>query len=192
MSNQGGYEPGWYPNPEGGPGLRWYDGNQWTDDYHFDQPGPVEQYRGDGWGTGYSGSGVHGYPGGGVPPELSPFGYFKSALTTKYADFSGRARRAEYWWFVCFSSAILFALVVVPLVMVSVYESAAVLLIGAGIWWLATLLPAIAVGVRRLHDTGKSGAWLLVGLVPLGGVVLFILMLVDGDRNPNQYGWPVK
>ena len=81
----------------------------------------------------------------------------------KYADFDGRASRPEYWWF---------------LLAVSLGSAAAdsIGLRVAGLFWAVTILPLLAVGARRLHDTNRSGWWQLLGLAPFGVFVLFILM----------------
>ncbi|MEU2390183.1 DUF805 domain-containing protein [Streptomyces sp. NPDC007369] len=100
----------------------------------------------------------------------------------KYTVFSGRARRQEYWMFTLFN--------VLALIIVAVVDSA----IGTypllyAIYALAVFLPSLAVGVRRLHDLGKSGWWLLISLVPLvGGIWLLVLMVTAGQPQPNQYG----
>ncbi len=95
----------------------------------------------------------------------------------KYADFSGRARRKEYWFFVLFNIIISVVLTVCDVFM-GTYSAAA-----------SILIPGIAVSVRRLHDTGRSGWWLLIVLVPLiGWIVLLIFMLIDGQPGQNAYG----
>lgn len=93
---------------------------------------------------------------------------------TKYADFRGRADRAEYWWFFLF-------IVVVGLVLSSISNT-----LGA-LFSLATLLPSIAAATRRLHDTGRSGWWQLICLVPvLGLVVLIVLLALPGTSSGTQ------
>lgn len=98
-------------------------------------------------------------------------------VLSKYADFSGRARRSEYWyWFL----AVLAVNVVLVVLSVDILR----LLFG-----LAVLIPGIAVAVRRLHDTGRSGWWILIALIPLVGAILLIVWLAtDSDPAPNQYG----
>lgn len=100
----------------------------------------------------------------------------------KYAVFSGRARRKEYWLFMLFNIIIAIVLGIVeglsggPGVLPSVY-------------YLAVLIPAIAVGVRRLHDTNRSGWWLLLGLIPIvGAIVLLVFFVQDSQADDNQYG----
>lgn len=117
------------------------------------------------------------------------FGQAVSTVFSKYATFSGRARRSEYWWWYLF--------VMIVFIVAGVIDRAAGLTYGdttygggwiASIAGLALLLPNLAVGVRRLHDTGRSGWWLLVGLVPIIGiVVLFYFFVIDSEYD-NAYG----
>jgi uncharacterized membrane protein YhaH (DUF805 family) len=107
----------------------------------------------------------------------------RSALS-KYATFSGRARRSEYWWFVLFN---LIVSVVARLVDAAAFgTSTAYLTI---IVALALLLPGLAVAVRRLHDIGKSGWWILLALVPIvGAIVLIVWAAKEGEAADNAYG----
>ncbi|MFF0018907.1 DUF805 domain-containing protein [Streptomyces sp. NPDC005374] len=101
-------------------------------------------------------------------------------LTAKYATFSGRARRAEYWWYSV------------------LYMGATVVIVGAGLAIEAPLLsilllpfivPMLAVSVRRLHDTGKSGRRMLIALIPVVGPIIYLVgMTVDSTPSANQYG----
>jgi uncharacterized membrane protein YhaH (DUF805 family) len=101
----------------------------------------------------------------------------------EYATFSGRARRREYWMFVLVNIIVAVALSLIDGVL---FDGAMLL---SGLYWLAILVPSLAVGVRRLHDTGRSGWWLLISLVPVvGGLVLFVFTVLDGDPGPNAYG----
>ncbi len=90
---------------------------------------------------------------------------------TKYAEFAGRATRSEFWWFFLFT-----LLVSVGLDMVSHTLS--------GLFSLATLLPSLAVGARRLHDTNRSGWWLLLWLVPFIGWIVLIIFYVQESASP--------
>ena len=106
----------------------------------------------------------------------------------KYAVFSGRARRKEYWFFVLFNIIISIVLAVIDGVTGSFSPEAGMGLLG-GIYTLAVLIPGIAVSVRRLHDTERSGWWLLITLVPLiGAIVLLVFMVQDSKPGQNQYG----
>ena len=106
----------------------------------------------------------------------------------KSAVFSGRARRKEYWFFVLFNIIISIVLAVIDGVTGSFSPEAGMGLLG-GIYTLAVLIPGIAVSVRRLHDTERSGWWLLIALVPLiGAIVLLVFMVQDSKPGQNQYG----
>lgn len=98
-----------------------------------------------------------------------------------YVGFEGRARRKEYWNFALFNFLISLALAVVD----AMLETG----ILTGLYGLAVLLPGLAVSVRRLHDTNRSGWWLLIGLIPVvGAIALLVFALLDSDPDPNRYG----
>ncbi|SDK28349.1 Uncharacterized membrane protein YhaH, DUF805 family [Ferrimonas sediminum] len=106
----------------------------------------------------------------------------------KYAVFRGRARRREYWFFVLFNILIALTLALVDSSMGTFDPEAGTGLLGA-LYSLAVLIPSLAVAVRRLHDTGRSGWWLLLLLIPLVGViVLLVFMALSGQREANEYG----
>ena len=101
-----------------------------------------------------------------------------------YAGFDGRARRKEYWMFALFN-----AIITVVLEVLYAATSSNILMILLFVYILAVFVPGLAVGVRRLHDLNKSGAWLLIAFVPfIGGIWLFVLTCLAGTRGPNQYG----
>jgi uncharacterized membrane protein YhaH (DUF805 family) len=109
----------------------------------------------------------------------------------QYADFSGRARRKEYWLFSVVNLLIITILYVVGLGMIasSAYEFGTVLMGVLGLFFIASIIPSIAVEVRRLHDVGKSGWWYWIALVPIvGGIWLLVLLLTDSERGDNEYG----
>ena len=106
----------------------------------------------------------------------------------KYAVFGGRARRREYWYFALFNLLISIVLAVIDGVTGTLSAEAGIGLLGA-FYALAVLIPGIAVSVRRLHDTNRSGWWLLIVLVPLiGAIVLLVFMVQDSQPGENQYG----
>lgn len=106
----------------------------------------------------------------------------------KYAVFGGRARRKEYWYFVLFNMLISIALTLIDGVTGSFSSEAGIGLL-SGIYGLAVLIPSIAVGVRRLHDTNRSGWWLLISLIPLiGAIVLIVFLASDSKPEENKYG----
>ncbi|MBS3902946.1 MAG: DUF805 domain-containing protein [Anaplasmataceae bacterium] len=101
----------------------------------------------------------------------------------KYAVFDGRAGREEFWTFTLINLAINVVLNVLSGVIGIIFS-----MIGM-IFGLAVLIPGLAVGVRRLHDIGKSGWWILIGFIPvLGWIVLLIFALMKGESGSNQYG----
>ena len=103
----------------------------------------------------------------------------------KYAVFEGRARRREYWFFVLFAVLIHIVLNIVDR-MLGMYSAENGIGILGGIFGLAILIPSLAVGARRLHDTGRSGWWLLIGLVPLiGFIVLIVFFVLDSQPGTN-------
>jgi uncharacterized membrane protein YhaH (DUF805 family) len=106
----------------------------------------------------------------------------------KYAVFSGRARRKEYWYFFLFNIIINIVLTVLDVVIGIFSAELGMGLLGM-LYTLAVLIPSIAVSVRRLHDTDRSGWWLLIFLIPLiGAIVLLIFMVKDGNPGENRYG----
>ncbi len=112
--------------------------------------------------------------------------YFIQALK-KYVDFSGRARRKEYWMFILFYMLFMIAAMVIDGILIAITGMAISLL--TSLFSLAMLLPTIAVAVRRMHDLGKSGAMILITLIPLiGGIWFLVLAATEGQAGENQYG----
>ncbi len=104
------------------------------------------------------------------------------AVVKKYAVFNGRARRKEYWMFVLFYILIAIGLAIVE----SLVGSPGILGL---ILSLGLLVPSLAVSIRRLHDTERSGWWILIGFVPLVGfIVLLVFMCLEGTSGPNRFG----
>ena len=111
---------------------------------------------------------------------------WRTVVLDNYANFSGRARRAEYWWFVLANLTVYIVLSILADILARVADIFSVLPI---VYYLAVLVPSIAVGVRRLHDIGKPGVWLLLAFIPLiGGIILFVWFARDSDRDMNTYG----
>ena len=102
------------------------------------------------------------------------FGESISICFKKYATFEGRASRSEYWWFFLFT----------------VLGSAAAGIIGqafSGLFSLAVLLPSLAVGARRLHDTDRSGWFLLLWFIPLIGWIVLVIFAIQEGKEPNRF-----
>ncbi|MEJ3659119.1 DUF805 domain-containing protein [Actinomycetes bacterium KLBMP 9759] len=104
-----------------------------------------------------------------------------------YAYFTGRARRQEYWMFYLFFLIFAFVAVAIDLVINYVANGGWPPIL-ISIYSLATLIPHLAVTVRRLHDTDRSGWWYLISFIPLGGIVLLVFLVMEGTRGGNQYG----
>jgi uncharacterized membrane protein YhaH (DUF805 family) len=109
---------------------------------------------------------------------------WKHVVFERYAVFEGRADRAEYWWFFL-ANFIIFA------ILGTLAQVSTVFLVIDTAAGLAVFIPSLAVAMRRLHDTGRSGWWLLIGLIPIAGfIIVLVLLALEGDRGPNQYGAP--
>ena len=98
----------------------------------------------------------------------------------KCTQFTGRASRSEYWLF--------FLMNIVVSIIAGVIDGITGIPILGLLYMLAALLPGLAVTIRRLHDTDRSGWWLLIGLIPLVGLVLLVFMIMEGTKGPNKFG----
>ncbi|MGO4549172.1 DUF805 domain-containing protein [Paenibacillus sp. 2TAB23] len=108
--------------------------------------------------------------------------HWYTEVMKNYVGFTGRARRLEYWMFFLVNALISIALVIVE----SIVGMPGVI---SGLYSLAVLLPSLAVVVRRLHDIGRSGLWIFIGVVPvIGAIVLLVFSFMEGDSNTNKYG----
>ncbi|WP_232666901.1 DUF805 domain-containing protein [Pseudonocardia sp. TRM90224] len=108
----------------------------------------------------------------------------------QYADFTGRARRTEYWMYTLFT---IIATIIAFVLDGLIFGFGQGPLAGYGfiyaLYALATIIPSLAVTARRLHDTDRSGWWILIGLVPIvGGIILLVFTVLEGTRGQNQYG----
>ncbi len=108
----------------------------------------------------------------------------------RYAQFSGRSRRKEYWMFTLINIIISLAIYLPSCMVVTRYFVVSMILVVLSfIYGIAVLVPGLAVAVRRLHDIGKSGWMLLVGLIPIvGGIILLVWAASDSQPGDNQYG----
>ena len=118
--------------------------------------------------------------------------WYLKVMRDNYANFSGRARRKEYWMFVLIQAVIMILLMVLDNFMGLAFEIEGISL-GYGylyvIGMLAHFIPALAVLVRRLHDVGKSGWFYFIGLIPLVGPIwLLVLFCTDGNQGENKWG----
>jgi uncharacterized membrane protein YhaH (DUF805 family) len=155
---------------------------------------------------------------GAIEPDIGLWGYFVRAYTAKFAKFSGRARRKEYWGVVLFDVIIYVVLYGIigagfaqvgdysalsnPTALVQAMGSSPLILIGGGlliIWGLISILPGLGLMARRLHDIGQSGWWLLaiviVGVIPylgfISAIAVLVIALIKGQPGENKFGPPV-
>ena len=106
----------------------------------------------------------------------------------KYAVFSGRARRKEYWFFCLFNIIISIALSIIDIFVLGADPVEGIGILST-IYTLGIVIPSLAVSVRRLHDTDRTGWWLLIAIIPLiGFIVLLVFMLLDSTPGENKYG----
>jgi uncharacterized membrane protein YhaH (DUF805 family) len=103
----------------------------------------------------------------------------------KYAVFEGRAHRTEFWMFVLVNFAISIALNIVDYAIGTDGEYIGLL---SGVYAIAVLIPSLAVGARRLHDTGRTAWWLLLELTIVGIIVLIVFWAMEGEKGPNEHG----
>lgn len=115
---------------------------------------------------------------------MSGFDYFKKVYAN-YVNFYGRARRKEYWYFMLFYNIFIILLTILD-VLVFGMEGIAPF---NNLFLLASILPSLAVGARRLHDIDKSGWWQLIALIPIiGAIVLIVFFVTDGNSGSNRFG----
>lgn len=120
---------------------------------------------------------------------MTTFGQAVKSCFNQYCGFKGRASRAEFWWFALFTAIVGLVLGFVDGLLFTSTENAFFALLGfSGLFWLGVFLPALAVTARRLHDTDKSGWWMLLYLTIIGGIVVFIFTLLRGNEGSNKYG----
>ena len=107
----------------------------------------------------------------------------KNALTVNYCNFLGRASRSDYWWFCLFSFVASWVLTIL-----FCWSDTAEYIV-SGLFSLAILLPSLGLSVRRLHDTGRSGWWIFINLIPVIGTLIYLYFTVQPSQPvPNQWG----
>lgn len=121
------------------------------------------------------------------------FGQAIGSFWKNYTNFKGRARRSEYWFIQLFLVITNLAAAVIDFWLLEGDVERFIANGGGGIvgliWILATIVPALAVLVRRLHDTGRTGWWALIGFVPfVGAIVLLVFTVLDSDADENAWG----
>ncbi len=196
---------GWYADPAGTGQLRYWDGAAWTD--HLSAvPAAAPLY---GSAPAYAAAGYGGYV---QQPRNVGFGDAVRLAFRNWKDFESRSTRSEFWWFYLFQMLVGFGVYLVFFVVFALIAAvaggtssgstgsassagsavAAVLGILLGIAVLACagvfFVVSLALTVRRMHDTDRSGWWYLIGLVPFGGIVLIVFLATESSPGPNQYG----
>lgn len=123
--------------------------------------------------------------------DFGVFDWWKKVVKNNYANFEGRARRSEYWYFVLANIVILVPIMAIGAFFIAITEMEEFLPVLAGVaifYNLLIFIPTIAVSVRRLHDTGKSGWFYLLNFIPLGSIILLIFYIQDSDLGTNKWG----
>lgn len=180
--------PVWGPDPWRRYEFRWWDGTGWTEHVRNGTNTAIDPPP----ASTYADAGLQGVApayerawSGAVPAHLSFFGAV-SRCFRNYVNFKDRAAPSEYWWFFLFYVLVVFGLALLEAVLFRSYTAVPALLA-----ILAMFLPILAVTVRRLHDTGKSGWMILVGYIPIVGSILMIVWTVTPSYpRPNRWGPP--
>lgn len=125
--------------------------------------------------------------------DYKPMDWFKKVVFENYANFEGRARRAEYWWFTLLN----FGFVLITIFLDAIIMAMdAPFIVFMPVYLLATALPHLAVCVRRLHDINHSGWFLLASAIPFVNIIASVMLVIwfatEGDDDENDYGYPTK
>jgi uncharacterized membrane protein YhaH (DUF805 family) len=183
---QGGYQQGQYGQPQ------------------YQQPQPqYQQQAPPGYGQppqagpyGAMPQGPYMQPGYGMPagPEGylrgGPVGFgeaFKLAFQNKFI-YEGRASRSAYWWYALYMFLITVGVEIVLAIIGAATKAAAIVIVLYLVYAIAALIVSLPLAVRRMHDTDRSGWWLLLSFVPFGGLVVFVFSVLEGTRGPNRFG----
>lgn len=127
------------------------------------------------------------------------FGEAVKRAFSQYCCFSGRASRSEYWWFYLFNILIVAALQIMQIIVVGgaaaggsyggAMAGVGIFVVLQWIWCIVALLPGLGLFVRRLHDIGKGGGWIFIGLIPIvGAIVLLVFACQESEMQPNRFG----
>lgn len=115
--------------------------------------------------------------------------WWKKVVFENYANFEGRARRKEYWYFQLINILIILPIVIFGVFSLESSDELPFVFYLLGILFLGIIIPSIAVTVRRLHDIGKSGWFYLISFIPsVGGLIMLYFTVLDSDSGSNQYG----
>lgn len=116
--------------------------------------------------------------------------YYVDTIKNRFADFEGRASRSEYWYFALFNFVAFFGVGMIAGILGTISPKLSMIVMGIlSLFMIALLIPSLALTVRRLHDTGKSGWMLLLGLIPLvGPIILLVFYVTESTPGLNEYG----
>jgi len=117
--------------------------------------------------------------------------WYKIAMFQNYANFSGRARRSEYWYFRLVTSLLLIGFVIFGAMLSAILGDVGfpIAMVVFFLYLIASIIPSLAVTVRRMHDIGKSGWTMFVALIPFAGPIwILVLLITDGEHGENYYG----
>jgi len=116
--------------------------------------------------------------------------WYKKAIFDNYANFSGRARRSEFWYFTLMNMIVVILLIIIAAVLAALHDNLAIVgMILYFLYFALTIIPSLAVIVRRLHDVGKSGWYYFVSLIPfIGSIWLLVLLVTDSEYGTNAWG----
>ena len=113
----------------------------------------------------------------------------KTILTQNYCNFNDRARRSEYWLFVLFNIIVEFILGAIGFTLSIVLKNQIISFSLLSLYSLIIFIPGLALTIRRLHDTGKSGWYILVAFIPIvGGIIVLYFLVQDSQQEQNEYG----
>ena len=181
-----------YPPGQQGPGGQ---GSYQQPQYGQPQQAPYGQYQQAGpYGAMPQGpymQSAHAVPSGAAGYLLGGSVGFGEAIRLAWQNkfiYEGRASRSAYWWFALAMAIVYLGLDIIIGMLAAAIHSGGVVLIVAFLFAIGALIVSLPLAVRRLHDTGRSGWWLLLSLVPFGGLVVFAFSVLEGTRGPNRFG----
>lgn len=126
-----------------------------------------------------------------MSPEYVGFGGAVKLFFSNYTNFKGRSTRSEYWWWAL--TQFITSTVLTMLICLSMYSKLLYLFWGIMMLWaIAIAIPGLALAIRRMHDVGKSGWWLLINLVPGVGGIIFLVLTLQPSDGVNNWGDPAK
>lgn len=113
-------------------------------------------------------------------------------MWNRWSDFSGRSGVGKYWWAALVNAIIVFLIYILAFIFAAISETLGlIVMLVVLVYALALIVPGLAMAIRRLHDTDRSGWWILINFVPIVGPIILIVFLASAStEGPNQYGMP--